>query len=141
MNYQDQKMYSKKKKYYSHFNSRVNDIIKYSRTSNEIPNSGGGLIFWKTSGTWIDTTNGLKRNPTVDLAHELFHAQDTNNGRLSEEEYNYLSINEWRASYNENLFRKQIGTSLRTLYKSVDQNKKQHIVPLLDADGNPWKPY
>ena len=128
----------------SHFNSRILDIINYSRTSNEIPNSGGGIIKWNPDGTWLFTEDDLQKNPVSDLAHELFHAFDANNGILLDDNmiYDNLSINEWQACYNENIFRKQMKLPLRTYYNTAPDGMGG-IIPLspyLLKHAKPWKP-
>ena len=115
----------------SKYLSRTNNPY-YSR-SDVIENSGGGIICWNVSGTEIFTERGRSYNATIDLAHEMFHALDLDKGRITDNRYLGISINEWNALYNENILREQLNLPLRTYYRTTidDFGTKQPIEPFL----------
>lgn len=76
----------------------------------------GGTIFWNMEGQDQLTTNGIEKNPIVDLAHELIHAFEANNGWMDDRVENNLSRNEWQASYGENVIRYELGYGYNTIY-------------------------
>ena len=83
----------------------------------------GGTIFWNCNGTYLFTQNGYQQNSITDLAHEMFHAVDSNHGVLDNTKYNGIKKSEWQAVYNENVLRNEMGIPLRTYYqkeKTVD---------------------
>jgi hypothetical protein len=76
----------------------------------------GGTIYWNPSGTTLPIVGGTGRNGTTDLAHEMFHGRDANQGMLDNRVYNGISRKEWSAVYGENMVRSQLGMALRTHY-------------------------
>ncbi len=83
----------------------------------------GGTINWNPSGTVLPVVGGTARNGITDLAHEMFHGQQANQGMLDGRMYSGVEREEWGAVYQENLVRSQLGMPLRTHYiKSVDSS-------------------
>lgn len=78
----------------------------------------GGAIYWNPSGTSLPTTAGIGINATTDLAHEMFHGLDANQGALDKRGYLNPNVTrfEWSAVYGENRVRSQLGVPLRTHY-------------------------
>ncbi len=85
----------------------------------------GGIILWNPSGATLPTLNGSGANGTTDLAHEMFHALDSNRGLLDNRIEQGIKRDEWQAVYRENLLRSQLGSPLRT-----------HYIKTIDANGN-----
>ena len=112
-------------------------------SSNEIGGSGG-TINWNPKGTDLFTAEGLVSNPISDLAHELFHGQDAENGNLNKSQIEGIKFSEWKATYNENIFRKQIGLPYREFYKiqyNIETGIFSPLPPrLLDINNNPILP-
>lgn len=81
----------------------------------------GGTISWDPSGSVLPTTAGGKSNGVTDLAHEMFHAQDSNRGLLDTRLESGIKRDEWQAVYRENILRMQLGEPLRSHYvKNVE---------------------
>ena len=95
----------------------------------------GGIIHWNPQGTPLSTTSGTTVNPVPDLFHEMTHASDANHGLLDDTRINGLKQSEWRATYFENIFRKQYGLPYRTIYQV-----KGSAINLLNAFDEPQKP-
>ena len=101
-------------------------------------------IFWRSCGTELETTSGNQLSPITDLGHEFSHVYDNAKGttHLYDLYYQGLSRSEWRATYNENLIRKELGMPLRTTYRFnliIDGIKTQRRAYLL-KNGNPYMP-
>lgn len=80
----------------------------------------GGTISWNPRGKKIPLVGGPQSNSAMDLAHEMFHALDANNGQMNDEKFKGIYKNEWQAVYRENLLRKQLNQPLRTHYITVE---------------------
>ncbi|WP_062061805.1 M91 family zinc metallopeptidase [Aquimarina longa] len=78
----------------------------------------GGTIHWNPSGAPLVTLSGTRTNGTTDLAHEMFHALDSNRGLLDSRVHNGLKRSEWQATYRENVLRTQLGLPIRSHYKT-----------------------
>lgn len=104
----------------------------------DLDGGSGGVIQWNTSGTSIQTTDGMKRDAVIDLAHEMFHALDANNGMLDDRREFGVKRSEWQATYRENIFREELGKPLRTNYRhSIDENgRKRGIEPSMLNSSN-----
>jgi len=82
-----------------------------------IANEGsGGTITWNMKGTWQNTMKGFKKNAVMDLAHELVHGLDADQGMLSYEIIDNLKLCEWRACYTANLIREESIIPYQTYY-------------------------
>ena len=84
----------------------------------------GGAVKWDFSGGLLPTTNGMQINATTDLAHEMFHALDSNRGLLdSRDDFGGVKRSEWQAVFRENNLRSQLGVPLRNFYQTtIDEN-------------------
>ena len=112
----------------------------------ELEGGAGGDILWNPLGTILPTTGGELINPITDLAHEMFHAEDADNGLLDERTWNDLERSEWQACYNENLLRLEMNQPLRTHHKKIKvvSGSNSFYVwgkPYLLKDGKPIKPW
>ena len=111
--------------------------------SNDLEVGSGGTIKWNPQGAVLPTTKGGVRNPTTDLAHELFHGLDASNGKLDDRLEDGIKRSEWQAVYNENLLREQLGFPLRTHYRKAMDEFGSFICglgPLMLTDGQIVKP-
>jgi len=100
--------------------SQASSLSALTSAGKSLIGGSGGTIRWNPSGTTIQTLSGLRSNGAVDLAHELFHGQQANNGLLDSRRHQGIPRNDWGAVYNENMLRGQLGLPLRTHYqKSV----------------------
>ena len=98
---------------------------------------------WSPHGEILPTTEGGAINATVDLAHELFHAMDSNHGTLDDRIENEITRTEWQAVYNENILRMQMGLPLRTHYMTNQDSQGYYLGgtgPLMLEEGRPIKP-
>ncbi len=84
---------------------------------------GGGEISWNPKGTLQMTSNGMRKNATMDLAHELAHGLDANQGlltgstvRTSDGKIVDIGLIEYRACYQANIIRREMGKSYQTRY-------------------------
>ncbi len=99
-------------------------------------------ILWNTEGTDVQTTNGVQKSSTTDLAHELSHVYD--NAR----KINGLNDlctkggvrSEWRAVYKENLIRKELGLPYRTGYTFKNPDNTTYFVRMINRKGEPYMP-
>jgi RHS repeat-associated protein len=93
----------------------------------DINGGSGGAIYWDPSGNPLPTTSGVGINAATDLAHEMFHGMDANQGALDSRIYLHPKItrSEWSAVYGENTVRGQLGVPLRT-----------HYITIKDPSGN-----
>jgi RHS repeat-associated protein len=107
---------------------------------NGLVGGSGGYISWNPSGEEVPTTSGLRVDPEVDLAHEMFHALDANRGLLDNSREQDLKRSEWQAVYRENILREQLGKPLRTYY-IVNWRGKGKGPYMLTPDNKPKKPY
>jgi hypothetical protein len=81
----------------------------------------GGTIYWNPSGTTLPVVGGTGISGTTDLAHEIFHAQDANQGMSDNRLFYGITRSDWSAVYGENMVRSQLGMPLRTHYvKNLD---------------------
>ena len=100
--------------------SQASSLSAITAAGRSLSGGSGGTIRWNPSGTTIQTLSGMRSNGAVDLAHELFHGQQANNGLLDSRRHQGIPRNDWGAVYNENMLRGQLGLPLRTHYqKSV----------------------
>jgi hypothetical protein len=96
------------------------------KTEGKLTGKGSeATIFWNPSG---DPNKGvyvlggkIDINPITNLAHELFHADDANQGVYWDDNYKSgkdidLSKDEWQASYRENIYRQQLHQPLQEFY-------------------------
>ena len=97
----------------------------------------GGNVYWNPDGEPLHTTKGVIKNSSTDLAHELFHALDSNRGLLDNKEENMLSRTEWQACYRENILRSQLNYPIRTDYQT-----KTSTVKIVEGKTNtPIRPF
>jgi len=82
----------------------------------EINGGSGGIISWNPYGTVLPTIEGGQANPSLDLAHDMFHGLDANRGMLDDRPANGIAKSEWQTVYRENILRRQLGLPLRTHY-------------------------
>ncbi len=87
-----------------------------SSTGFNFNGGAGGTIFWNPSGSLLPTTSGMQKTPLTDLAHEMFHALDSNRGMMDGRVEQGVKRNEWQAVYRENNLRTQLGLPQRTHY-------------------------
>ena len=112
----------------------------------ELEGGAGGKIVWNPYGTELPTTEGIRANGHMDLAHELSHAFDSDRGLLDDRKEQGVSRTEWQAVQRENLIRAQLGHPLRTHYNiAVDPRGKcvGGIAPRMLTNDNkplplPW---
>jgi RHS repeat-associated protein len=91
----------------------------------DISGGSGGQISWNSQGTEVATWNGGRKNASMDLAHEMFHALDANRGQMDDREKDKIKMSEWQAIYRENVLRNELNMPIRT-----------HFRKTLDRDGN-----
>ncbi len=120
--------------------SECNNLTTDAKTGNFIEQT----INWRACGTELETTLGRQSSPITDLGHEFSHVYDNAKGitHLYDLYYQGLSRSEWRATYNENLIRKELGMPLRTTYRfnlTIDGSETQRRAYLL-KNGNPYMP-
>lgn len=91
------------------------------------------------NGTNQLTTDGLEKNPIMDMFHELSHGFDADNGWMDNRDENGLSRNEWQANSRENYTRKELGFKYRILHGGgvfpngeIDPSQKGVIIILND---------
>ena len=109
----------------------------------------GGTVRWNPNGAnvWVLDKQGnvvQQSDATTNLGHELFHAQDANRGLLDNRLEDGLNRTEWQASYKENILRSQLGSSMRTNYRTAydpDSGVSSPTTPrIVDAKNMPIKP-
>lgn len=106
----------------------------------------GGKVVWDPYGTELPTTEGIRANGHMDLAHELSHAFDSNRGLLDNRKKQGVSRTEWQAVQRENLIRAQLGHPLRTHYNIATDSRGKcvgGVAPRMLTDDNkplplPW---
>jgi len=89
-----------------------------------LANAGsGGTISWNSKGTLQMTSEGMQIDPTMDLAHELAHGLDANQGLLidggtttTDNVITAIGLSEYRACYQANLIRSEMGKPFQTRY-------------------------
>lgn len=124
-------------------------------SGNTIGSTGsGGIIHWNNSTSGgISTVGSTYRPAYIGLGHEMAHASDSNQGLLylPHDYYNHITgtsysssfkgllKSEWRATYRENLIRKEAEIPLREYYSySLLNGIATGLLPrLLDANNNP----
>ena len=101
-------------------------------------------ILWNSAGTELPTTAGVQKNAITDLGHEFSHVYDNAKGipHIFDLYYQGLSRSEWRATYKENLIRKELDVPLRTSYGFSLQidGVKIHRQAYLLKNGKPYMP-
>ena len=98
----------------------------------EINGGSGGIISWNPYGTVLPTIEGGQANPSLDLAHDMFHGLDANRGMLDNRSANGITKSEWQTVYRENILRTQLDLPLRTHYSwNVDLSGN-----FLEGSGN-----
>ena len=103
----------------------------------------GGTILWNSAGSILPTEEGGRICATIDLAHEMFHALDANQGLLDHRDEKGIPRKEWQAMYHENILRGQMGLPLRTHYrKKMTPNGKfvGGSGEMMISEGKPIKP-
>ncbi len=103
----------------------------------------GGTILWNSAGSILPTEEGGRICATIDLAHEMFHALDANQGLLDHRDEKGIPRKEWQAVYHENILRGQMGLPLRTHYrKKMTPNGKfvGGSGEMMISEGKPIKP-
>ena len=130
-----------------HINKNQREVDPaYSQSSSIkrcLDGGSGGVVQWNPDGVSVPTTTGEHTNAIMDMAHELFHAADANEGKLDDRVENNLPRKEWKACYYENLLRQEMHVPLRThYYKGVDNNGNyiEGTGPSLLRNGEPQKP-
>lgn len=99
------------------------------------PQSGGsgGTIYWNPKSGSVNEVGGrLGTRPTTNLAHELFHGWEADQGLLDNRPINGLKRSEGRAVFYENMMRRAMNFPYRESY-----NLRTGPVPTLDASGQP----
>jgi len=101
--------------------------------------TGGSIAWHPTMEIWTTEEDGKTRilDPDIALAHEMYHAFDSIRGLLDQrgvqgEGYENTNVAEYRASYFENLVRKELGLKYRKYY-SAGEGKGG----ILDEFGEP----
>ena len=104
----------------------------------DISGGSGGAVQWNPSGGLLSTVNGMQTNAITDLAHEMFHALDSNRGLLDDRLENDVKRDEWQAVYRENILRSQLGNPLRNFYQhEIDEDGvKSGIGPSMLSPSN-----
>lgn len=99
----------------------------------------GGTIYYNpnTKESGFNTNGNRSRPGFIGLAHELFHARDSNRGQMFIDQnfrsyigrHEGLEKSEWRAVYFENILRGQLKIPLRTHY-GTRMNESGNMEPL-----------
>ena len=99
-------------------------------------------IFWNTEGTEVETTQGIQKNRTTDLGHELSHTYDRVNQRkgLNDLCPKNGSRSEWIAVNRENRIRKDLGLPYRTGYTFKNPDNTTYFVRMLNDNNEPYMP-
>ena len=103
----------------------------------------GGTILWNSAGSILPTEEGGKVCATTDLAHEMFHALDANQGLLDHRDEKGIPRKEWQAVYRENILRGQMGLPLRTHYRKQMTSNGEFVGgsgEMMISRGKPIKP-
>ena len=103
----------------------------------------GGTILWNSAGSILPTEEGGKVCATTDLAHEMFHALDANQGLLYHRDEKGIPRKEWQAVYRENILRGQMGLPLRTHYRKQMTSNGEFVGgsgEMMISGGKPIKP-
>ena len=134
-----------KKEYAKEINSDPNSSKSFKDNGIDISGGSGGNIYWNPSGVLGVTTAGLTVSPEADLAHELSHGFDANNGLADDRKEGGLSRSEWQAVYNENSIRQELHLPLRKYYDAkIDGSTNQvisHGSDMLTPAQEPIKPF
>ncbi|HMX00948.1 MAG TPA: M91 family zinc metallopeptidase [Cyclobacteriaceae bacterium] len=106
-----------------------------SYSAARLTGGSGGTLTWNPNKgeEFVSTTKGPESNPTTNLAHEMAHGSDADNGLANNTLHNGLKLDEWQASHTENAIRGEMGLNLRDTYNT----KANGPIPLLDATGQP----
>src|SRR5690606_10353523 len=100
-------------------------------------------IFWEPQSyaTFVEEDLRERAVPTaIALAHEMFHAYDAVRGLLDRRfvehaELEFIPLAEYRASYFENVLRKNMGHKYRKFYGN--SANRESSVDLLNKEGKP----
>lgn len=114
-----------------------------TKLGTDFTGGSGGAVKWDFSGGLLSTVNGMRTNSTTDLAHEMFHALDSNRGLLDDRRESGVKRSEWQAVFRENNLRGQLGQPLRNFYQNtVDENgvKSGAGPSMLNSSNNNVKP-
>lgn len=125
------------KAYANQILSSPDNAAQFMAKGVDLTGGSGGKVYWKSSGTLLHTTNGQTKNSYSDLAHELFHALDSNRGLLDDRKEQGLSRTEWQACYREIILRSQLNYPTRTHY----QTKTSLVKIVTDKTNSPIRPY
>ncbi len=122
----------------SSYDAQVNAGIDFSGGS-------GGTVNWNPSGTGLWEVGGQQGvRPAVDLAHEMFHGLDANNGMLNDKDNQGVKMSEWQAVYRENILRGDLKIPLRTNYIDVQDPSGNSLrgggPSMLDNKNQPIQP-
>ena len=110
----------------------------------DLSGGSGGDIMWNPAGKTLPTTNGGQVCATTDLAHEMFHALDANQGRMDERVERGISRNDWQAVYHENVLRGQMKLPLRTHHITQQTSNGKFVGgggAKMTIKGSPIKPW
>ena len=117
----------------------------FLRNGEDLRGGSPGTVNWNPEGRLLPTTKGDLRNGTMDLAHELSHALDSNRGLLDLEKEQGIPRSEWQAVCRENTIRKQLNYPLRTHYKTSEDPSGTYRggsgVKVLTEKNQPIVPY
>ena len=115
-----------KKAYANQFTTDPDAAVSFAALTKmgvDFSGGSGGAVTCDTSGGSLPTTNGMQTNATTDLAHEMFHALDSNRGMLDGRNEGGVKRSEWQAVFRENRLRSELGKPLRNFYQTtVDEN-------------------
>jgi RHS repeat-associated protein len=105
----------------------------------------GGTIYFDTDGQGILTVAGeLSKEPISELAHEMYHAYEANNGLTDPEPGSNgspLPGAEYRAAFFENIIRQFLNLDLRGTYHTHDNDGNPTQRRLTNDEGQPiWVP-
>ena len=103
----------------------------------------GGTILWNPTGSILPTEKGGQVCATTDLAHEMFHALDADQGMMDYRVEKGISRNDWQAVYHENILRGQMGLPLRTHYRKQMTSNGVFVGgsgEMMISEGKPIRP-
>ena len=109
----------------------------------DLNGGSGGKILWNPAGSILSTTKGGQVCAITDLAHEMFHALDANQGLLDHRDEKGIPRKDWQAVYRENILRGQMGLPLRTHYRKQMTSNGEFVGgsgEMMISGGKPIKP-
>ena len=109
----------------------------------DLNGGSGGKILWNPAGSILSTTKGGQVCAITDLAHEMFHALDANQGLMDDRNENGIPRKDWQAVYHENIIRGQLGLPLRTHYRKQMTSNGEFVGgsgEMMISRGKPIKP-